>query len=373
MSNILNSKDFGLKIYNRFPPKYREDDAMHSYALKRYLQSLSDGGFAYSIDEMNGILDLIDPIKVDAKLLPVLFKQYGLEVFNGIPEEYLRYLLPNLGEAWSKKGSTSVVEFVTSSLSGIKTSTQTTYTDDNNPLITVKLEMDYSLGDYFPDVERFSRLLTNFIPFYCDTKLIYSYVFNEKQVLNSVDKEFMYINEAEHQDSGVFKLDNNDIRRDSISFTAFTENAGVLTTEKESNKIHLKSVMDIGEFNSKELNINRSILHCEDSSKVDLEDYPDERSVIEKGSEQGQMTLIEDTLDNFGCTSLHDTQNISGEDYHVDKFIYIYQEEANIRLVLENQSTNQTSALLGEAILGKAILGVEHDYADYYEDVFITK
>ena len=45
MSNILNSEDFGLKIYNRFPPKYREDDVGQKLALKRYLQALSDGGF----------------------------------------------------------------------------------------------------------------------------------------------------------------------------------------------------------------------------------------------------------------------------------------------------------------------------------------
>ena len=42
MSNILNSEDFGLKIYNRFPPKYREDDVGQNFALKRYLQALSE-------------------------------------------------------------------------------------------------------------------------------------------------------------------------------------------------------------------------------------------------------------------------------------------------------------------------------------------
>lgn len=372
MSNILNSKDFGLKIYNRFPPKYREDDAMHSYALKRYLQSLSDGGFAYSIDEMNGILDLIDPIKVDAKLLPVLFKQYGLEVFNGIPEEYLRYLLPNLGEAWSKKGSTSVVEFVTSSLSGIKTSTQTTYTDDNNPLITVKLEMDYSLGDYFPDVERFSRLLTNFIPFYCDTKLIYSYVFNEKQVLNSVDKEFMYISEAEQQDSGVFNLENDDLIKDFISFITITENAGILPTENESGKVHLK-LNDFGKFNALDVDIPKGTNHYEESNIFNLEDYFDERGITEKSLEHSQLGLVDNNLDKFGSTPMQDTQGISGEDYHVDKFIYVYHEEAKFSLILESGSANQFSALLGEAIIGKAILGVEHDYADYHEDVFLTE
>ena len=189
MSNILNSEDFGLKIYNRFPPKYREDDASHDYALMRYLQALADGGFKYSIDEINGIHSLVDPQNADAKVLSILFKQYGLELFNGIPEQYLRYILPRLGEAWSKKGSLSVVEFITSSLTGVKTSTEVEYDDFDNPTINVRLEMDYTLDGYLPESSQFTRLLKYFIPFYCDLVLMYSYLFNESQVLNCKDSE----------------------------------------------------------------------------------------------------------------------------------------------------------------------------------------
>lgn len=187
MSNILNSEDFGLKIYNRFPPKYREDDVGQNFALKRYLQSLSDGGFKHSIDDINGITNLIDPDRVDAKVLPILFKQYGLEVFNGIPEEYLRYLLPKLGEAWSKKGSLSVVEFITSSLSGVKVTTEVSYDENENPTIDVKFEMDYSIGNYFPSAEHFSKLLKNFLPFYCDANLIYTYGFYDDASMRGRD------------------------------------------------------------------------------------------------------------------------------------------------------------------------------------------
>ena len=140
MSNILKSEDFGLKLYNRFPYKYREDDEKQNYALKRYIESLSDGGFKYAIDEINGIPTIIDPDNVSSKILPILFKQYGLEVFNGVPESYLRYLLPKLGEVWSKKGSLSAVEFITSSISGIKTSTEMSYDKSGNPNIDIKLE-----------------------------------------------------------------------------------------------------------------------------------------------------------------------------------------------------------------------------------------
>ena len=205
MSNILSSEDFGLKLYNRFPPKYREDDIKENFALMRYLQVLSDGGFKYSINEINGLLNLLDPDKVDSKVLPILFKQYGLEIFNGIPEQYLRYLLPKLGEAWSKKGSLGVIEFITTSLSGIKTSTEINYDSDGNPSVGVRLEMDYNIGDYFPEVEHFNRILKNFVPFYCDVVLLYSYLFYESKVLKIVEDCTTHI-QNKTDDKGLFRL-----------------------------------------------------------------------------------------------------------------------------------------------------------------------
>lgn len=216
MSNTLDSKDFGLKIYDRFPPKYREDDARQNYALKRYLEALSDGGFAHAIEDINGITTLIDPEKIDAKFLPILFKQYGLEVFNGIPEEYLRYLLPKLGEAWSKKGSLSVVEFIISSLSGIKTSTQVTYDDNGNPLVDVRLEMDYNIGNYVPNVEQFNRLLKNFVPSYSDVNMLFSYLFFEEQVLNAKDNGLIMLIKDIKDELGV--LSDDDFTKNFLSF-----------------------------------------------------------------------------------------------------------------------------------------------------------
>lgn len=189
MPDILRSDDFGLKIYDRFPPKYREDDAAHDFALKRYIQSASDGGFTHIINDANGILNLIDPDMIDAKLLPILFRQYGLELFNGIPENYLRYLLPKIGEAWARKGSLGVVEFITSAVSGVKATPEITYDSDDNPFITVKLEMDYNIDiAYFPKADQLSKLLVNFIPFYCDLAVYYAYLFYESDSLKVVEE-----------------------------------------------------------------------------------------------------------------------------------------------------------------------------------------
>lgn len=189
MSDVLNSDEFGDKIYERFPKKYQEDDYFQNFSLKRYLQSLSEGGFKYTIEEANGLLNLKDPDTTDSKVLPVLFKQFGLDVFNGIPEQFLRYFLPRLSEAWTKKGSFSVIEFIASSLSGVKVTPKITYNEDDIPLVEVVFEMDYTLSDYFPDKEQFMRILENFLPFYCILDVLYYYCFYEEPKIKAEDEE----------------------------------------------------------------------------------------------------------------------------------------------------------------------------------------
>ena len=214
MSNILKSDDFGLKIYNRFPLKYREDDITQNFALKRYIQSASDGGFAHIINDSNGILNLVDPSNIDGNLLHIMYNQYGLELFNGIPENYLRYLLPRMSEAWSRKGSLSVVDFITSTLSGVKSVTETGHDDKGNPFVTVKLEMDYSMdSEYFPEVDQLNKLLENFIPFYCDLNIYYTYLFYENQSLKmgDIDEVLPTIINEESTRFNLIKRDENDI------------------------------------------------------------------------------------------------------------------------------------------------------------------
>lgn len=193
MSNtLLSSEDFGLKIYERFPLAYREMDEHYNLALRRYLQALSDGGFKYSIEEINGLLDLVDPDVVSADVLPFLYSQYGLELFNGIPEKYLRYFLPFLGLAYSKKGSLGVIPFITTSLSGIRTSTDIVLDTYGNPEMDVTLEMDYQVAgnDFFPKSEQFKRILENFLPFYVNCNIIYSYILYDDASLSGVEDSF---------------------------------------------------------------------------------------------------------------------------------------------------------------------------------------
>ena len=212
-STPLNSDDFGLKLYNRFPPKYREDDIFQNYALKRYLEAINEGGFKYTLEELNGIPNLIDPDIAGSKILPILYEQYGFDLFNGIPEAYLRYLLPRLGEAWSKKGSLDVIEFVMSTLSGIKTSTDVTTDEYGNTHLDVRLEMDSNLLEgYFPDPVQFDRILDKFVPFYIQKVLMYSFMFAETQRIEGKDNyAFDKIREVTKELPDLIALDEDEM------------------------------------------------------------------------------------------------------------------------------------------------------------------
>ena len=118
MSELLNSNTFGDKIYDRFPEMYKRDDKETGYQLKRFIQTAGEG-FKCVIDEINGISDLRDNDKVDSSILPVIYASQGLEVFNGIPEPYLRNLIPLLNSLFSRKGSISAVDYLCSIISGV--------------------------------------------------------------------------------------------------------------------------------------------------------------------------------------------------------------------------------------------------------------
>lgn len=182
MSKTLDSITFGDKLYKSLPEIYRAEDAEVNFALKRYLQALSEGGFTKVIEETNKILSLVDPERVDAKILPVLFKSYGLEMFNGVPEMYLRKLLPMVSELFSLKGSITSVEYLTALISGVKSSIKVSEAFKVDHAVDVILEMDYGTeqSKELPDREQLLRIIKEFVPFFCNVTIIYSYFFNEE-------------------------------------------------------------------------------------------------------------------------------------------------------------------------------------------------
>lgn len=190
MSKTLNGSTFGEKMYNTLPQKYRNDDSMVEYALKRYLQALSDGGFSKVIEESNGILDLNDPSKTPSEVLSILFEQYGLKIFNGVPDLYLRKLLPILGDLYARKGATTVIEYLTSIISDVKTDVIVSPNFSEDYHIDLRLEMDYDRqGERdMPDKDQLYRILKEFLPFFIETTVIFVYLFYETAKLQAKDE-----------------------------------------------------------------------------------------------------------------------------------------------------------------------------------------
>lgn len=203
MSKVMDSKTFSEKLYNTLPVMYHNADSMVDYALKRYLQVLSDGGYSFVVDELNGILNLNDPERTPSEVLGVLFEQYGLPLFNGIPEVYLRKLLPILGDLYARKGATTVIEYLTSIISDVKTDIVISPDFLNDYHVDLILEMDYDQTGArdLPDREQLLRIIKEFLPFFIEVTIIFVYLFYETAKLQARERLEDFVTEVRSEHS----------------------------------------------------------------------------------------------------------------------------------------------------------------------------
>lgn len=203
MSKVMDSKTFSEKLYNTLPVMYHNADSMVDYALKRYLQVLSDGGYSFVVDELNGILNLNDPERTPSEVLGVLFEQYGLPLFNGIPEVYLRKLLPILGDLYARKGATTVIEYLTSIISDVKTDIVISPDFLNDYHVDLRLEMDYDQTGArdLPDREQLLRIIKEFLPFFIEVTIIFVYLFYETAKLQARESLEDFVTEVRSEHS----------------------------------------------------------------------------------------------------------------------------------------------------------------------------
>ena len=109
----MKPEDLLHTLYNRkLPEIYREEDSKIKYPLKRYLESLVEGGFKGAIEDIEGLLLLTDPKSIPESLFPYLCESFGLEYFPDIDVTYQRKFLNNLGELIRRRGTFSPSPFV---------------------------------------------------------------------------------------------------------------------------------------------------------------------------------------------------------------------------------------------------------------------
>ena len=108
-------------LYSRkLPQIYREEDAKIKYPLKRFLEALSEGGYAGVIEDIEKSLLLTDPNLIPDELFPYLCESFGLEYFPDIDIEYQRRFLFNFGELSKRRGTFSSVHYLTRALTGLE-------------------------------------------------------------------------------------------------------------------------------------------------------------------------------------------------------------------------------------------------------------
>lgn len=241
MSNLIDPKSFGLKLYDRFPEAYKEDDRETGYTLKRYMETAGEG-FSAALEEMNGIADLIDPLKIPSEHLGKMFSSYGLELFYGIPEPFLRNLIPVIGKLFARKGTLSSIEFLTSLISGVETTIDlSSFLEDNT--LRVHLYIDYDkVGNTFPSQEQLVRIANEFMPFYCNIVIFYTFYYADKVKVNIYENHLGDSFLTKHHDSGEFDIRDDPYHESvevqpeneggNVMFSEFGENSCILNHER---------------------------------------------------------------------------------------------------------------------------------------------
>lgn len=374
MSNLLKSDNFGQRIYDRFPMKYREDDIDQNYALKRYLQAMGDGGFQFAIEDINGLTTLIDPDTIKAEFLPLLFRHYGLEVFNGIPEEYLRYLLPRLGEIYAMKGSLQAIDYVCTSISGIKTITTVDYDENGNPTVKVKLEMDVALGDFVPDVEQLNRILEKFIPFYCDLLTIYSYLFYETGDLETVEKDFLHILDVKNEKALIpyakgtrYAPTLTDSIGNHLLNSTFKLNEGVYYDIDPDYTVEVvtSQYKESGVFNK-----SKSTQYYRGKLNNELVSIPQPDKVGEYSLVLNECIDTDEVFDSLKTNPIHDVVKFSTRDVTTDIVALPHEDET---ASLPRFGVGADSSVFGIGVFGKAIFNKKTDKTtEYHVDHLVT-
>ncbi len=248
MSNLIKEETFGLELYNRFPEMYKKDDEGTGYALKRYMQAAGEG-FKCAFEELNGIPDLIDPLKIPGEYLVLMFYSYGMEIFNGVPEPFLRNMIPIIGDLFSRKGSISTLVFLTSLVSGVETTLEySNFAEDHT--LHVDLFIDYDkVGNSFPSQEQLVRIMNEFLPFYCRALIHYTFYYEDDLKLSIYElfigdgflsKHYSFDNEIDPEDDSDYKreyVDEADYEETHVTGTgsAESENTGFFAGQGENS------------------------------------------------------------------------------------------------------------------------------------------
>ena len=171
--------DFSNFLYNKLPKVYRDEDQNIGYPLKRYLESLVEGGFAHVIEGVNEFITLIDPDKIPEEYLPHLCNSFGLTYFPDLDSTYQRKFLSNVGEIMKRRGTYAGIRYFIKATTGFDSKLEyvKSHGSQEGNFLNVYL-LANTLSD-FNSIEVSIKAVTNYIGFqvpYFITPIIMKYI-----------------------------------------------------------------------------------------------------------------------------------------------------------------------------------------------------
>lgn len=157
-------------LYDRkLPQIYRDEDRKIGYPLKRYLKSLIEGGFSGSIEDIKGVMFLIDPETIPEKFFPYLCESFGLTYFPDIDVSYQRRFLANVGELNKRRGTFSSVHFLIRVLTGLDS--RLSYRN-GTLIVSIRAKSLEQVENIETSLEVIGNYVKTQIPYFVDTLLI---------------------------------------------------------------------------------------------------------------------------------------------------------------------------------------------------------
>lgn len=196
---------FGDYLYNRLPKVYRDYDVEIERfnvetqkketfkTLKEYLYSFALGGFQPLLEDLEAIINLVDPFKCPSQFLPYLLRHFGLDYIDDIPEKFQRRLVQNVVTLYKKKGTIPAVAFLAKELSGFGVNIEEK-SDGSIEFALIKLNAyENEDAELLLAQDVIQRYIHLFLPSQTKSKVIVVYGFTESIHINSPEVRLSFV------------------------------------------------------------------------------------------------------------------------------------------------------------------------------------
>lgn len=311
---MINKKiDFGDYLYNRLPEMYRREDAKDGidFALKRYLEVLDKGGLQLLFSELLTLYDLFNVDTCPKEVLPLISRLLGYNFIDEVDELMQRKIVSNLVELYKRKGTKSVINFITREFTHFDTKVvetqfrifKTWSPKPKNIPSSVYVE-PRTLGRHAPDLDTcfiFSEEgIYNYhgIIIFCDAKA------SQVELLNRLLREFL----------PVYCNLYIQLRKDVTTYSDTLQLQGTdqvhkLTTKDIEDKILTKVANNVKvKYNVETESVKGNV---ESEDQLQTADKIDEDSIKVAINESPRNHLVEKTDKEDISTNINDTKTIA--------------------------------------------------------------